>query len=140
MLIRPTVDLPHYGDALKITFGSCYGLEDMRNEIFGTISGIQTNETRPDVFIWGGDATYVDKIFAPLRGYERIRPLPIIESKFKVEYPFMREMRELGTQVIGVWDDHDFGVNDGGMTFIYKNYTREWFLDFLEEPSDSIRR
>jgi alkaline phosphatase D len=67
-------------------------------------------------------------------------PLIIIESKFKVQYPYVKEMKELGTQIIGTWDDHDYGVNDGNKTFIHKNYTREWFLDFLEEPSDSPRR
>ena len=43
-------------------------------------------------------------------------------------------MKDLGTQIIGVWDDHDYGVNDGGGDYEFKNYTRDWFLDFLEEP------
>ena len=94
MLSRPTVHLPFDGDSLKISFGSCYGVEDLRNDIFGSISGILTNETQPDLFIWGGDATYVDKVFAPLRGYDRIRPLPIIESKYNVTYPYLQEMKD----------------------------------------------
>jgi alkaline phosphatase D len=49
-------------------------------------------------------------------------------------------MIDLGTKVIGVWDDHDFGINDGDKTFSQKHFTRDIFLDFIDEPEDSIRR
>ena len=39
-----------------------------------------------------------------------------------------------------MWDDHDYGVNDGDLTFKLKHDTREIFLDFLKEPIDSPRR
>lgn len=56
------------------------------------------------------------------------------------DYPYYKEMKDLGTKVIGVWDDHDFGINDGGAEFPLKHEIREMYLDFLEEPKDSIRR
>ena len=49
-------------------------------------------------------------------------------------------MKSKGTQVIGVWDDHDYGINDGTKHFPLKHEVREMYLDFLEEPKDSARR
>lgn len=59
------------------------------------------------------------------------------------------------TSIVGVWDDHDYGKNDGNL-FIslkyiidlikgdkndkHKHKMRQLYLDFLDEPSDSIRR
>lgn len=41
--------------------------------------------------------------------------------------------------MIGVWDDHDYGVNNGDITFAKKIPVRKIFLDFLGEPKDSER-
>lgn len=38
-----------------------------------------------------------------------------------------------------MWDDHDYGVNNGGKRFVRKHLVREVFLDFLGEPRDSDR-
>ena len=43
-------------------------------------------------------------------------------------------------QVIGVWDDHDFGINDSVAELEDKKRNRELFLDFLDEPMDTDRR
>ena len=42
--------------------------------------------------------------------------------------------------MIGIWDDHDYGVNDGGKSFKYRLQSQKLFLDFLDEPIDSVRR
>jgi alkaline phosphatase D len=42
--------------------------------------------------------------------------------------------------IIGVWDDHDYGKNNGDKTFKNKHIIREIFLDFIDEPLDSQRR
>ncbi len=49
-------------------------------------------------------------------------------------------MKEEGVQVIGVWDDHDFGTNNGGKEFSRKGIYREMFMEFIGEPEDSPRR
>ena len=49
-------------------------------------------------------------------------------------------MKSSGTQIIGIWDDHDYGINNGDKTYYNKKLTRELFLDFVEEPKDSPRR
>lgn len=41
---------------------------------------------------------------------------------------------------IGIWDDHDFGVNDGDKTYPYRKESQELFLDFMMEEKDSPRR
>ena len=38
------------------------------------------------------------------------------------------------SRVIGVWDDHDFGTDDGGKHFAFKERNRDLWLDFISEP------
>lgn len=42
--------------------------------------------------------------------------------------------------VIGIWDDHDFGINNGGMEYSDKDGSQALLMDFLGEPADSPRR
>jgi hypothetical protein len=42
-------------------------------------------------------------------------------------------------QVIGTWDDHDYGLNDAGKDFGRKFFTQKLMLDFLDEAEDSSR-
>ncbi len=44
------------------------------------------------------------------------------------------------TKILATWDDHDFGWNDSGRHYPFKEQTKEIFLDFFEEPKDSERR
>jgi hypothetical protein len=41
--------------------------------------------------------------------------------------------------VIGTWDDHDAGVNDGNSLFPHKHAFKQLFLDALGEPQESPR-
>lgn len=88
--------------------------------------------------------TYTDKFTSFLTDEESgIQTPEHIREKYrqaKEDYPYYQEMMDLGTKVIGVWDDHDFGINDGDKTFQQKYLTRDIFLDFIDEPEDSIRR
>ena len=36
---------------------------------------------------------------------------------------------------MAIWDDHDFGTNDGGADFRHKDQTQQLFLDFFGEPA-----
>lgn len=42
---------------LKIAFGSCFHIFNMKNDIFATIG-----ENRPNVWVWLGDAAYTDNV------------------------------------------------------------------------------
>jgi alkaline phosphatase D len=42
-------------------------------------------------------------------------------------------------QVVGTWDDHDYGLNDAGKEFEGKADSMQLMLDFVGEPKDSPR-
>ncbi len=42
--------------------------------------------------------------------------------------------------VIGVWDDHDYASNDANGHYPFKETTKKYYLDFLDEPRNSERR
>ena len=108
----------------RIVFGSCNNQnkpQPMWNEML---------KQKPDLFIFGGDMVYADK--------EKPTNLSLALHKqnsnkdwqnFKSKIPF-----------IGIWDDHDYGVNDGDGTYIGKKDSQKLILDFLEEPKNSPRR
>lgn len=85
----------------------------------------------PDVWIWGGDNIYASEGFT----IEKMK-------KGYREQNRNRGYRKLKSQVpvIGTWDDHDYGLNDGGVEFTYKKETQQLFLDFMDVPGKSVRR
>ena len=42
--------------------------------------------------------------------------------------------------IYATWDDHDYGQNDAGVEYPKKVESQEIFLDFFDEPNDSVRR
>ena len=42
--------------------------------------------------------------------------------------------------ILGTWDDHDYGLNDGGANYSQKDSVQQIFLDFFDVPSDDPRR
>jgi alkaline phosphatase D len=42
--------------------------------------------------------------------------------------------------VVGTWDDHDYGLNDGGVEFHAKKESQQMLLDFLGVTKDDPRR
>lgn len=114
---------------LKIAFGSCYQKKKDTDDIFATIM-----EEQPDLFIWSGDATYIDK--SPFYDDSVHFAKKFEETKENPSYKLLLEK----TKVIGIWDDHDFGKNDGGKSFNYKDEIRPVFLDFVGEGNATERR
>jgi hypothetical protein len=45
-------------------------------------------------------------------------------------------MRNNTRKVLGVWNDHDYGLQNGDANFSNKNVTKKVFLDFLGNPGD----
>ena len=89
------------------------------------------------MWVWLGDSAYFDY---PNR-YTQSQPLFHLKERYqstKEAAGYAELARE--RKVIGVWDDHDYGKNDGDRTFEFKHRNRELFLDFIEEPFDSERR
>jgi alkaline phosphatase D len=108
----------------KIAFGSC-GHQDKPQPVIETAASMS-----PDLFIYLGDNIYGDtEDMTVLKGkYTKLGVKPEFE-KLKETCP-----------VIATWDDHDYGVNDGGKEYPKKAESKEIFLNFWEEPANSERR
>ena len=101
---------------LRIAFGSCYGIWDFKSNIFETIV-----KDKPDVWIWLGDVAYVDAedLISLVTFDDAGTSAKHIEYKFSTTKEGAAGYQDLmkQTRIIGVWDDHDFGINDGGREF-----------------------
>lgn len=108
----------------KIAFGSC-GHQNNSLSIFNNVVAHQ-----PDVFIFLGDNIYGDtEDMDTLRAkYNRLG--------IKSSYQNLKE----NVEIIATWDDHDYGWNDAGRHYKFKEESKEIFLDFFEEPDTSKRR
>ena len=84
----------------------------------------------PDVWIWSGDIIYANT-----------EDMQVMRDKYAVlkSDPGYSTLASL-VKVIGVWDDNDYGVNNGGKEYPQKDAAQGLLLDFLDEPADSPRR
>ncbi|HJT80465.1 MAG TPA: alkaline phosphatase D family protein [Chthoniobacterales bacterium] len=87
-------------------------------------------ECKPDLWIWLGDIVYgeADDLAGLAQKYQHEKNMP--------GYQALRQQ----CRVIGIWDDNDYGVNDGGKKNANKAESQRLLLDFLDEPADSPRR
>ena len=107
-----------------IAFGSCNN-QQIDNPFWEDIL-----KQEPDVWVWGGDVIYSDT--EDMNYLEKNYNL----QKNKPDYKnFIKN-----TTVLGTWDDHDYGVNDGGLEYPKKKAAQQLFLDFLDVPKTDIRR
>ena len=44
------------------------------------------------------------------------------------------------TEIYPIWDDHDYGINDGGKNWPFKKKAQSIFLDFFNINKNEIRR
>ena len=109
---------------ITITFGSC-NKQNLENFLWDDIK-----EANPLLWIWGGDIVYADT-----DDVSKIRELYNAQNKV-TGYKKLKK----NTQVIGTWDDHDYGLNDGGSEFVSKRQSQQAFLDFIDVPADHPRR
>ncbi|KAF7815311.1 PhoD-like phosphatase [Senna tora] len=132
----------------RIAFGSCSN-QSAPQPLWDAII-----DFHPQIFIWMGDNIYGDikrpfKIFGPERtiGPWKNAPrfVPSSQNEMESKYrkakanPGYSQLREKA-EVIGTWDDHDYGLNDAGKEFDGKITNQQLLLDFLDEPQDSPRR
>ncbi len=87
-------------------------------------------EMNPDYFIFLGDNIYGDS-----RGMDTLRAK---YARF-ARKPGFKALKE-GSQLRAIWDDHDYGENDAGRHYPFKEESKEIFMDFWEVPMDSDRR
>jgi len=109
---------------ITIAFGSCNKL-NLENLLWDDI-----RNSKPLLWIWGGDIIYADS-----DDVSEIRTMYDAQNKV----PGYKKLKK-NTQVIGTWDDHDYGSNDGGSEFASKKQSQQAFLDFMDVPADHPRR
>ena len=108
----------------RIAFGSCNNAY-APNELWDDVLLAQ-----PEAWIWGGDIVYADS-----DDFETIEKHYHRQLKNR-EYKRLTE----STKILGTWDDHDYGMNDGGVTFSTKAKSQEAFLNFLKVGQNDSRR
>lgn len=102
----------------KIAFGSC-NLQDSDQSYWDLIGS-----ENPDIFIWGGDNIYADT--------EDMDEMERMYNQQKTNPYYQKFIYQINDQVYGTWDDHDYGLNDGGANWAYKDESQQLLLDFLD--------
>jgi alkaline phosphatase D len=78
----------------------------------------------PLVWIWMGDNIYADT-------YD----MSVMKQKYQTQKNRPSYQRLLQSmKVYGIWDDHDYGINDGGKEYRMKEESKKLLLDFLDVP------
>lgn len=86
---------------------------------------------QPDLFLWTGDVVYADT-----RDMGKLSQI----YASQLQQPEYNAFVKSGIPILGVWDDHDYGENNGAKDFPPKKKSQELFLDFLGEKKASPRR
>lgn len=108
----------------RIAFGSC--ANQTKPQPFWRVIADQ----KPQLFIFCGDNVYADTEDMEImnRRYQMLGD--------KEGYQALKEI----CPVLATWDDHDYGVNDGGRDYPMRKQASEIMLDFFEVPLDDPRR
>lgn len=115
----------HAGDEQPlehVIFGSCLDTHDHPM--------LDRTLTLPrDLFVFMGDNIYADK-----------GGIPMMQEKYALlkNSLFFHGLRN--KPVLATWDDHDFGLNDGGADCTIKKEAQAEFWNWLDEPPGSPRR
>merc|ERR1719223_1293543 len=96
-----------------------------------------------DAFAWIGDAVYADERVKLANGERTRRYLG--EKAHEEAYERVKRDEAYAAvrrraDVVGTWDDHDYGFNNAGKHWSRKAFAKKAFLDFLDEPVGSERR
>lgn len=107
-----------------ISFGSC-NKQYVENILWQEIS-----KNNPKVWIWGGDNVYSDT-----------DSMPKLRADYEMQWN-QKGYKEFANSVdvLATWDDHDYGLNDGGVEFDKKKESQQEYLDFLKVSKDDARR
>jgi len=112
----------------RIAFGSCAD-QNKPQPIWKAVF-----DTKPELFLFMGDNIYADKPGRPAtpevikKSYDDAMTQTGYQTLFKT------------CPVMATWDDHDYGVNDGGADYPHKKEAQQLLLDWVNEPKDSPRR
>ena len=117
----------------------------------------------PAAWIWMGDNVYADTKRATLREslselYNTVSGKPstplgadstvfVMADAERISEQYRRQLESplyqklmRTSKVLGTWDDHDYGINDGDQRYPHRDASQQLILDFLQEPPDAARR
>jgi alkaline phosphatase D len=120
----PPIATPPFVKGIKIAFGSCNNQEKTPS-LWDDIT-----KEKADLWIWLGDNIYADT--EDMEDFQEMYDIQNNEPTYK---KFLTT-----TPINGTWDDHDYGVNDGGKEYPQKASSQGLFLDFIGAAEDDPRR
>jgi len=108
----------------RIALGSCATQEKPQPIWFSIV------DYQPQLFLFLGDNIYGDT-----------EDMDVLKAKYEKlgAKPGYQKLRENCT-LLATWDDHDYGVNDGGAEYPKRAESQQVFNDFFNVPADSPRR
>jgi len=111
-------------EATVIAFGSCND-EELQQPMWKYIV-----ENQPKLWIWLGDIIYGDTDD---------------EADLKRQYDLLNRIEgyqqlKSTCPIVGTWDDHDYGLNNGGKEWHAKDMSKKVFLDFIGADGSDERR
>jgi alkaline phosphatase D len=109
----------------RIAFGSCNS-ERKPQPLWPVIA-----KDEPSLWIWTGDNIYADTEDAQ-----------VFRAKYdqQLEHPGYGAFARRVPFMTGTWDDHDYGVNDGGNEYPKKELAKAELYRFLSVPDDDVSR
>jgi alkaline phosphatase D len=121
---KSTGNLDNSQPDFVIAFGSCDN-QKLENNLWPAVL-----KNNPNVWVWGGDNIYSDT-------YD-MEKMALDYKTQKEESEYMKVVNS--TRVLGTWDDHDYGLNDGGEEYEMRKESQQLFLDFMDVPANDPRR
>jgi alkaline phosphatase D len=128
---QDSLQIPAYPNKLDfsaklttIAFGSC-NQHHLPQPLWKDIS-----KNKPNLWIWLGDIVYGDT-----------QDMKLLQSKYALQKKrpeYIQFIRK--TPLVGIWDDHDYGINDGGINYVPKKTSQQLLLDFLDVSKDAPQR
>lgn len=114
------------GNSLRIGVASCAD-QDKPQPIWDAAL-----QERCGFFVFAGDNVYASD---PPFAIDKLRQA-YADLAAKDNFQRLRNT----TPHLAVWDDHDYGVNDGGAEFAHKQASKDEFLRFWNVRADDLRR
>lgn len=124
-LVSCTTERHHESLISRIGFGSCLKIENSTEQLWDSIQS-----AKPNLFIFAGDNVYADSSD------------PAVLQKYYDKLGNDAGFRRLRSMVplLAVYDDHDYGTNDGGNENPIRDEAAKACLDFFGVPADDPRR
>ena len=108
----------------RIGFGSCIKQQNPAPLLSNVL------DYQPELFLFMGDNIYGDT-----------EDMAVLKAKYQAlgAKPEFKQLVERSL-VLATWDDHDYGLNDGGAGFVKRDASQQVFSEFWRDVPDSPRR